>query len=162
MFRESYKEKYNRVIFTQNCLAHTFNNVVGDVLNWLLPTEKDRKIIADAINLHLFDEEDEEESREIISGKYYLSIIYLINYLIVKHPIRKIRKLATIFKYQHEHTRFLNSQIKALELKGAMRIKIGKFYLINYFLFVYLFIYLFLSIFFISLFFIYLFININY
>ena len=57
-----------------------FNNVVGDVLNWLLPMEKDRKIIADAINLHLFDEEDEdeEESREIILGKYYLFIIYLL------------------------------------------------------------------------------------
>ncbi len=55
-----------------------FNNVVGDVLNWLLPMEKDRKIIADAINLHLFDEEDKEESREIILGKYYLFIIYLL------------------------------------------------------------------------------------
>jgi len=78
---------------------------------------------------------------------YYLSIIYLFNYLIVKHPIRKIRKLATIFKYQHEHTRFLNSQIKALELKGAITMKIGKFYLINYFLFIYLFIYLFVYLF---------------
>ncbi len=46
--------------------------------------EKDRKIIADAINLYLFDEEDEEESREIILGKYYLFIIYLLFiYLII-------------------------------------------------------------------------------
>jgi len=41
-FKKSYKEKYNTTIFSLGCIAHTFNNVVGDVLNWLLPTKKDK------------------------------------------------------------------------------------------------------------------------
>ncbi len=68
IFKKSYKEKYNTTIFSLGCIAHTFNNVVGDVLNWLLPTKKDKELVVNAINSEQLEEEEEEESRELISG----------------------------------------------------------------------------------------------
>jgi len=35
----TFKKSY---IFSSGYIAYTFNNVVGDVLNWLLPTKKDK------------------------------------------------------------------------------------------------------------------------
>lgn len=38
------------MIYTQNCIAYTFNNVVGAVLDWLLPKGNDKKLIVETIN----------------------------------------------------------------------------------------------------------------
>lgn len=70
-FKKSYKEKYNTTIFSLGCIAYTFNNVVGDVLNWLLPTKKDRELVVNAINSEQLDEIEETESEELISGKFF-------------------------------------------------------------------------------------------
>jgi len=50
-FKKSYKEKYNTTIFSLGYITYTFNNVIGDVLNWLLPTKKDKKLVVNVINL---------------------------------------------------------------------------------------------------------------
>lgn len=70
-FKRSYKEKYNTTIFFLDCIAYTFNNVVSDVLNWLLPTKKDKELVVNTINSEQLEEEEEEDSRELVSGKFF-------------------------------------------------------------------------------------------
>ena len=40
-FRIDYKYQYDIDIYNVECVAYTFNNVVEDVLHWLLPTKRD-------------------------------------------------------------------------------------------------------------------------
>jgi len=49
-FKKSYKKKYNTTIFSLGYITYTFNNVIRDVLNWLLPTKKDKELVVNAIN----------------------------------------------------------------------------------------------------------------
>jgi len=70
-FKRSYKEKYNTTIFSLDCIAYTFNNVVSNVLNWLLPTKKDKELVVNTINSEQLEEEEEEDSRELVSGKFF-------------------------------------------------------------------------------------------
>jgi predicted RecB family nuclease len=56
LFRLEYKTLYNLDIYTIECVAHTLNNVVQDIVSFILYIEKiDRTIIQSTINEDLFD-----------------------------------------------------------------------------------------------------------
>jgi len=56
----------------------------------------------------------------------------LTNYTIAKYPIRKLRKLASILKNQHEYSRTLENQIEVLNVKGSIKLKIITLFLLIY------------------------------
>ena len=64
-FRIDYKRQYHEDIYIIECVAHTFNNVVNDVLNWLFSKNKDDQIISNYINRQSanLDAKDEQISR---------------------------------------------------------------------------------------------------
>ena len=102
--------------------------MVGDVLNWLLPKNRDDQEIRNIININRV-ELDREEERETHRKSFiiYFPIFFLI-YLDL-HPFRKIRKLATIFKYQPANRSLLQSQIEAHEIEKPHWMNIGRFFL---------------------------------
>ncbi len=55
-FRNDYKRNYNLEIYTIKCIAHTLNNIIHDILSFLLYTENDDQEIRRTIN----SENDEE------------------------------------------------------------------------------------------------------
>ena len=60
-FQDQYYHEYFEEIYNVLCVAHTFNNVVGDVLNWLLPKNRDDQEIRNMINLNQLDLDQEDE-----------------------------------------------------------------------------------------------------
>ncbi len=60
LFRQEYKTLHNFDIYTIECVAHTLNNVVQDILSFILFNDKiDRMIIQNTINDELFDESNQ-------------------------------------------------------------------------------------------------------
>ena len=49
-FRIDYKYRYDIDIYNVECVAYTFNNVVENVLYWLLSTKRDDQKISNYIN----------------------------------------------------------------------------------------------------------------
>lgn len=45
-------------------MAHTINNIVQDILSWLLWEEKDKRLIHNTINENLIEEEELQESNK--------------------------------------------------------------------------------------------------
>ncbi len=79
LFRQEYKSLYDIDIYTIECVAHTLNNVVQDILLFILYTDKiDQKLIQSTINDDLF-----ENSDEISRGIKIFSVFWIIIWLYI-------------------------------------------------------------------------------
>ena len=110
------------------CVSHTINNIVQDILLWILWENKDRRVIHNTINKTLIEE---EELRDTHKGKLRLINfyeLYLLIFIIDLHPIRRIRKIVTLFKYSHINNRTLENQINLMNIPTPHAIRIGNYY----------------------------------
>lgn len=64
LFKNHYIENYNSDLSSLECVAHTINNIVQDILSWLLWEEKDKRLIHNTINENLIEEEELQESNK--------------------------------------------------------------------------------------------------
>jgi hypothetical protein len=76
-FQKDYKEKYNQTIYNIECVAHTFNNIVQDILSFIIFSEKDDQLISSVANSTDLEEFDEDDEIEQIKSKYIF--FYQIN-----------------------------------------------------------------------------------
>jgi hypothetical protein len=66
-FRNDYKRNYDLEIYTIECIAYTLNNIVHDILSFLLYTENDDQEIRRTIN----SENDEEVNVSTFSKFFF-------------------------------------------------------------------------------------------
>lgn len=67
-FQKNYKNKYNLEFYHIECIVHTLNNIIQDILKFLLFDEKDDQEIRTTINV---DENNEEEILNQNSSKFF-------------------------------------------------------------------------------------------
>lgn len=73
-FRQNYKREYNLDTYSIECVAHTFNNIVQDILSFIVFTDKDDAMIssiANAVNLDEIDDDIDCENFEIQSMFFF-------------------------------------------------------------------------------------------
>ena len=61
ILERQYKLTYSLDIYEMKCTAHTLNNVVADVLHYLLSSKKDDIVMRNAVNDNDNDEIEEDE-----------------------------------------------------------------------------------------------------
>lgn len=82
-FRKEYKEKYNLDTYSIECIAHTFNNIVHDILSFILFSEKDDKIISSLLNSENTDEFDDDVDNTNFEMKSKLILYHFINNIFI-------------------------------------------------------------------------------
>ncbi len=73
-FRNDYKRNYDLEIYIIECIAHTLNNIVHDILSFLLYTENDDQEIRRTINA---------ENDEDINVSTFSKFEFFFNILII-------------------------------------------------------------------------------
>lgn len=78
-FRLDYKRQFGIDIYNVECVVYTVNNVVYDVLHWLLPTKRDDQLISNYINQQFFDLND--KTPQLNDCKLFRYIFIFLNNL---------------------------------------------------------------------------------
>ena len=66
-------------MYTIECTAYILNNIVFDILRFLLPIKKDDVTIRNIINTKQIKDEYKEENNENKSSKSFINYFLLIN-----------------------------------------------------------------------------------
>ncbi len=77
-FRNDYKRNYDLEVYIIECIAHTLNNIIHDILSFLLYTEDNDQDIRQTINSENIEEENIQSSSEFSIFLNFLRYINLI------------------------------------------------------------------------------------
>lgn len=78
IFQRTYKKDFNIDIYNIECVAHTLNNMVFDILKSVLCSKKDNILILNTINENQIDDDINTNSQQDILFFFLLFYFYIV------------------------------------------------------------------------------------